>query len=110
MRQVSAFAFSVLSILCVSTTAHAGAFDYLAENSCQQAVEEKVKAAHSDASNIGYGGSKMSQVEQNTSVKGKGHFSSGGNQTSFTYSCEYNIVSGDASNVNLQMAGATASN
>ena len=52
----------------------------------------------------------MNQAETNTSVKGKGHFTAGGSKQSFTYTCNYNIVSGDASGVNVQTNSATASN
>jgi hypothetical protein len=110
MRHVSAFAISVLTLVSLTSTARAGAFDYLAQNSCEQAVEEKIKASHSDASDIAYSGERMNQAETNTSVKGKGHFTAGGSKQSFTYTCNYNIVSGDASGVNVQTNSATASN
>ncbi len=110
MRQMSAFAISVFPILCFSSAAHAGAFDYLAENACQMSVEDKIKAQHSDAAEIGYGNSKYVQNEQNTNVKGRGHFTSGSGKMSFSYSCDYNIVSGDTSHVDVQMGASTASN
>jgi hypothetical protein len=110
MRHVSAFAISVFALLSFISAARAGAFDYLAQNSCQQAVEEKIKASHSDASDIAYSGERMNQVETNTSVKGKGNFTAGGNRQVFSYTCTYNIVSGDTSGVNVQMNSATASN
>jgi hypothetical protein len=110
MRHVSAFAISVLTLVSLTSTARAGAFDYLAQDSCQQAVEEKIKTTNSDASDIAYSGEKMSQVETNTSVKGKGNFKSGGSKQGFTYTCNYNIVSGDASGVSVHMNSATASN
>lgn len=110
MRQLSAFAITVLPILCFSTSAMAGAFDYLAENACQLSIEDKIKASHSDAADIGYGNAKYVQAEQNTNVKGKGHFTSGSGKVSFSYNCDYNIVSGDTSHVDVQMGAATASN
>ncbi|HEX8711727.1 MAG TPA: hypothetical protein VF730_07625 [Terracidiphilus sp.] len=110
MRQVSAFAISVLTLLSLTSAARAGAFDAMAQNSCEQAVEEKIKASHSDASDIAYSGERMNQAETNTSVKGKGNFTVGGNKQSFSYTCNYNIVSGDTSGVNVQMSSATASN
>jgi hypothetical protein len=110
MRQTSAFAFTIFSILCISSTARAGAFDYLAENACQMSIGDKIKAAHSDASDISYGNAKDVQSGKSTSVKGKGHFSSGNSTTNFSYSCDYNIVSGDTSDVNVTMGTATASN
>lgn len=110
MRHVSAFAISVLTLLSLTSTARAGSFDAMAQNSCEQSVEEKLKASHSDASDIAYSGEKMNQTEMNTSVKGKGNFTAGGNKQSFSFTCNYNIVSGDTSGVNVQMSGATASN
>lgn len=110
MRHVSAFAISVLTLLSLTSTARAGAFDAMAQNSCEQSVEEKLKASHSDASDIAYSGEKMNQSESNTSVKGKGNFTAGGNKQSFSFTCSYNIVSGDTSGVNVQMSAATASN
>jgi hypothetical protein len=110
MRQVSAFAISVLTLLSLNSTAQAGAFDAMAQNSCEQSVEEKLKASHSDAADIAYSGEKMNQTETSTSVKGKGNFTTGGSKQSFSFTCNYNIVSGDTSGVNVQMGSATASN
>jgi hypothetical protein len=110
MRQVAVFAVSILSLLSLSSGARAGAFDYLAQSSCEQAVDDKIKAGHSDASDIGYTNPKINQTETKSSVNGRGHFTAGSGKVNFSYTCSYDIVSGDASNVSLQVGKATASN
>lgn len=110
MRRAAAIAISVFSIAFLAHRAEAQGFDGVALDTCQQAVDEQVKGSHHSAANFDYGNAKTAQVEMKTSVKGKGRFDGDKGKTEFSYSCVYNIQSGDASDVHVNMSGATASN
>lgn len=110
MRCISAIAISVFSIALLSQHAQAQGFDAVALDVCLRAVDGQVKSSHPNASNLDYANAKTSQVEMQTNVKGKGHFDGDHGKTEFSYSCVYNLQSGDASNVHVTMSGTTASN
>lgn len=110
MRHAFAITISVLSIALLTSQAHAQGFDFEAQDTCEQAVDQQVKNGNPNAANIGYDTPKVAQVETVANVRGKGHFDSDHGKTAFSYTCVYKITTGDASDVHVNMSGATASN
>jgi hypothetical protein len=110
MRHESVFAITAFSFLLLVQPASAQSFAGVAQDTCQQAVSAKVKGGNSDASDFAFGNAKIKQSEMKTDVKGSGHFDSGKGKASFNYSCAYNITTGDASDVHVNVQNATASN
>lgn len=110
MKLESAFAVSAIFLLLTAQSASAQSFAGVAEDTCQQAVNDKLKKDNPDASDFDFGKIRAEQSEMKTDVRGSGRFDSGKGKASFTYTCAYDITTGDASDVHVSVHDATASN